>query len=714
MKRIKTPTVLQMEALECGAASLAMILAYHGLKVPLEELRMECGVSRDGSKASNILKAARKFGMEAKGFRFEPEDLKTMDFPVIIFWNFNHFVVLEGFGKDRVYINDPASGPRVISYEEFDRAFTGVVLTFTPTGNFEKGGVNDSVVRALMKRLDNAASPLAFIILAGLFLVVPGIVVPVFTRIFVDNVLVGQMTGWFRPLLLAMGITAIVRCVLTWIQEYYLLKFETRLAISSTAKFLVHIINLPVEFFFQRMGGDIVSRIQLNDKVATILSGTLAINALNLVMVFFYMIIMFYYDLALTFTGIGVAMINILALKFVSKKRVLLNQRLQQEAGKLVGVSMSGLMMIETLKASGGESDFFAKWGGHEAKVTNATQELAVPSQMLGMVTPLLMTVNNLVVLAVGGFRVMDGVMTMGMLVAFQSLMSSFLGPFNQLVQLGSTLQETASDIKRLDDALRYRSPSELGSSVSIDEFDLEKLEGHIELRNISFGYSKVESALIKDFSVKLCPGARVAIVGGSGSGKSTVAKIASGLYAPWSGEVFYDGKLLHEIPEQVFHDSVAMVDQDIFMFEGTVRENISMWDRSVSDDDVVSAAADACIHDDISCRKGGYESHVEEGGGNFSGGQRQRMEIARALLNRPSILILDEATSALDPQTEMIVDRNIRNRGTTCLIVAHRLSTIRDCDEILVMDKGKIVQRGTHETMKDTEGPYAELIKSY
>ena len=713
MTRVKTPTVLQMEALECGAASLSMILAYHGRKVSLEELRMECGVSRDGSKASNILKAARKYGMEARGFRFEPDELKTMEFPVIVFWNFNHFVVLEGFKKDKVYINDPASGPKVISYEEFDNAFTGVVLTFKPTEAFEKGGVDDSTIKALARRLDNAGSPLAYVILAGLFLVVPGVVIPIFTRIFVDNVLVGQMLGWFRPLLLAMCLTALVRGTLTWLQEYYLLKFETRLAISSSAKFLTHIIRLPVEFFAQRMGGDLVSRIQLNDKVATLLSGTLSINALNLVMVVFYMIVMFYYDVMLTLAGISVALFNLLALKFVSKKRELLNQKLQQEMGKLMGVSMSGLRMIETLKASGGESDFFAKWGGHEAKVTNATQELAMPTQLLTMVTPLLLAINNLVVLVVGGFRVMDGALTMGMLVAFQSLMASFLQPFNQLVQLGSTLQETTADIKRLDDALRYKTSRE-HNKVSLDEFGAEKLRGALELKNVSFGYSKVEPPLMSDFSVSLRPGDRVAIVGGSGSGKSTVAKIASGLYTPWTGEVLYDGKPVQAIPGAVFFDSVAMVDQDIFLFEGSIKENITMWDRSVPDEDVVLAAHDAHIHDEIASRKGGYESHVEEGGGNFSGGQRQRLEIARALLNRPNLLILDEATSALDTQTEMIVDANIRKRGTACLIVAHRLSTIRDCDEIIILDKGMVVQRGTHETMKDVEGPYAELIKSY
>jgi len=711
--RVKTPTMLQMEAVECGAACLGMILNYFGRKVALEDLRVECGVSRDGSKANNILKAARKYGLEAKGFRKEPELLKSMQLPAIVFWNFNHFVVLEGFKGDKVYLNDPASGKRMLTWEEFDEAFTGIVLTFVPGPDFEKGGRNDSLMLALSRRFRNSGTALAYVVLAGLFLVIPGMVIPVYSRVFVDNILVSGMEGWFRPLLIAMAATAVVRGGLTWLQQYYLLRFETRLSVASSARFLAHIFKLPIEFFSQRMAGEIVTRIQLNDSVANLLSNQFAINMLNLVMVVFYAAVMFYYDALLTFVGIGVACLNLIALKIIASRRTTLNQKYQQEMGRFVGVSMSGLQMIETLKASGGEHDFYAKWSGQEAKVINAQQELAGPSQFLGMVTPLLMQFNNIAILGFGGLRVMDGHMTMGMLIAFQSLMVSFMGPFNQLVNLGVILQQTISDVRRLDDVMEHpEDPRFLPHSVAVSVE--EKLSGKLELHDLSFGYSKLEPPLITGFSAVLEPGKRLAIVGGSGSGKSTIAKLVSGLYKPWSGEIRYDGKTLYEVEEQQFYRSVAMVDQDIFVFEGTVKENLTLWNNAVPDEDVVAAARDACIHDDIAARPGAYQSKVEEGGSNFSGGQRQRMEIARALTLNPHLLILDEATSSLDPQTEKKVMEQVIRRGATALIIAHRLSTIMDCDEIIVLEKGKIMQRGTHESMKSVEGPYAELIKSY
>lgn len=709
-----TPTVLQMEAVECGAASLGMILGYHGLKVPLEVLRVECGVSRDGSKASNMLKAARKYGLEAKGYKKEPHDLMMMQMPVIIFWNFNHFVVLEGFKKGKALINDPASGKRSIPMEDFDSSFTGIVLTFAVTDAFRKGGESDSIYSALAKRYSSAGSAMTYVVLAGLFLVIPGLVVPAFSRVFIDNILVGQMTGWLRPMLIGMAVTMLIQGGLTWLQQHYLLRFETKLAISSTAKFMTHIFKLPIEFFSQRMPGEIVSRIQLNDTVASLLSGELAVNFLNAVMVVFYAAVMMYYDVTLTLAGILIAVLNIAALKLVSSKRITVNQRFQMEAGKLMGVSMSGLSMIEPLKASGGESDFFAKWAGQQAKVINAQQELAGPSQMLMVVTPFLMKMTTVAILLIGGLKVMHGEMTMGMLIAFQGLMGSFINPFNALVGMGSLLQQTVSDVKRLDDAMNHKHADRFSMDTEGGEQG-DRLRGVLEMQDVSFGYSRLEPPLITDFSLKIYKGRKIAIVGGSGSGKSTTAKIASGLYTPWGGKILYDGKEINSISDSTLYNGVAMVSQEIFIFEGTVKENISMWDSTVPDADVLRAAKDACIHDDIAVRPGGYKSRVEEGGGNFSGGQRQRIEIARALVKNPSVLILDEATSALDAQTEMKVVENVNRRGTTCLIVAHRLSTIRDCDEIIVLSNGKIVQRGTHEEMKDQEDmPYAELIKSY
>ena len=712
--RAKVPTVLQMEAVECGAASLAMILAFYGKYIPLEELRIACGVSRDGSKASNMLKAARKYDLEAKGYRKEPGSLKEMPMPLVVHWNFNHFLVLEGLQKGKVFLNDPGSGSRVVTEEEFNQSFTGIVLSFVPTPQFQKDGKKPSLVSALKKRLKGSETALIYIILVGLALVIPGLAIPVFARIFVDDILLGERDSWVIPLLLGMGITAALRGMLTWLQQYYLLRLESKIALTTSGQFLWHILRLPAEFFSQRFAGDITSRMQSNDRVAKLLSGQLATTALNLVMIIFYFALMLQYNVSLAFVGLIIALINVAYLKFISAKRVDQNQKLLKDRGKQIGTGMSGLQIIETLKATGSESDFFAKWAGYQAKTLNSEQELGISSQFLTAFPTFLTGINNMIVLTLGGFLIMGGQMTIGMLVAFQSLMASFMGPVTGMVGLGSELQEVEGEMNRLDDVLKYpvdqEAKGELGETTP---YNGQKLEGYIEISEITFGYSSVEPPLIEEFSLSLRPGSRVALVGGSGSGKSTVAKIISGIYRPWSGKILFDGQLRTSFQRATINNSLAMVDQDINMFQGTVRDNITLWDETISEFEVIRAAKGACIHDDITARAGGYDHLVEESGKNFSGGQRQRLEIARALAQNPTIMIMDEATSALDPVTERNIDENIRRRGCTCIIVAHRLSTIRDCDEIIVLEKGKIVERGTHEELKDHAGVYAKLIQT-
>ncbi|HKP76305.1 MAG TPA: NHLP family bacteriocin export ABC transporter peptidase/permease/ATPase subunit, partial [Longimicrobiaceae bacterium] len=712
--RRKVPTVLQMEAVECGAASLAMILAHHGRRVPLDELRIACGVSRDGSKASNLLKAARNFGMEAKGYKQEPAALRQMPLPMIIHWNFNHFVVLEGFGRrGRVHLNDPAFGPRVITEEELDQSFTGVGLTFQPTAEFRKGGDERSLLASLGRRLTGSGAGLAFVVLAGLALVIPGLVAPTFTRVFVDDVLVKGLTDWVRPLLVAMGATALVMAALAWLQQSYLLRLETRLALATSTRFFWHVLHLPMQFLSQRFPGEIASRVAINDRVAQLLSGELASTTLNVVVVVFYAALMLKYDPGLTTVVVVTSALNLAALQWVSARRTDLNQRMMQDRGKAMGTAMGGLMNIETLKATGSESDFFSRWSGYYAKVVNAKQQLGEESLLLSVLPPLLMAFSTALILGMAGMRVMDGQMSMGMLVAFQALMIAFVSPVNQLITMSGTLQEVKADMNRLDDVLGAEvTYAETGGGDLPDDAPA-RLQGHLELRRVSFGYSRLEPALIQDFSLVLRPGSRVALVGGSGSGKSTVARVVSGLFQPWAGEVLFDGQPRAEIPRRTLINSLAVVDQDLFLFDGTVRDNVTMWDDTAPDADLAQALRDACIDDDVAARPGGVGGRVDEGGRNFSGGQRQRMEIARALVKNPSILVLDEATSALDPTTEQIIDDNLRRRGCTCLIVAHRLSTIRDCDEIVVLERGKIVQRGTHDELKDVPGKYRDLISS-
>lgn len=706
-RRVRVPTILQMEAVECGAATLAMVLAYFGKRVPLEDVRVACGVSRDGSKASNIVRAARDYGLECKGFKKEPEDLRSLPAPTIIHWNFNHFVVLEGFDRQgRAFLNDPAQGPRRISPEEFDGSFTGVVITFARGAAFQPGGEDRSVLQALRRRLSGSHTALLFVVLTGLALVVPGLLLPTYARIFVDEVLIRGLTDWTIPLLEIMAVTLVCLGSLTAIQLLYLLRMETRLAVSGSARFLWHVLHLPAQFFTQRYSGEIASRVGLNDRVAQLLSGDLATTILGLFMIAFYAALMLAYDLLLTGIVITTAALNLLALALVYRRRSDLSKRLQQDRGKTVGTAMSGLANIESLKATGSESDFFARWSGYYAKTMNAQHELGWSSTLLGAVPPLLLSISTALLLGIGGLRVMDGYMSMGMLVAFQALMLAFIAPVNNLVNLGTTLQEVRANMDRLDDVLRCH----VEATGPTDHEVSDRLNGHIELRRVSFGYSRLEPALVQDFNLTLKPGSRVALVGGSGCGKSTIARLVMGLYTPWAGAVLFDGKPRAEIPRASLLASLCAVDQDICLFEGTIRDNLTMWDATVPEAELVQAARDACIHDDITARPGGYDGRVEEAGRNFSGGQRQRLEIARALVQCPSMLVLDEATSALDPAVEQEIDENLRRRGCTCLIIAHRLSTIRDCDEIVVLDRGTIVERGSHDMLRERPGLYAAL----
>jgi NHLM bacteriocin system ABC transporter peptidase/ATP-binding protein len=712
---VKTPTVLQMEAVECGAAALGIILGYYGKIVPLEKLRVACGVSRDGSKAINIVKAARSYGLIAKGFKKEPEELRALKPPFIAFWNFGHFLVIEGFGKRGVYVSDPGGGRRVATYAEFDQAYTGVVLTFEPGPDFSKGGARPSLIAAMRKRLRGSGWALAFVLLVSLALVVPGIVIPIFSQVFIDQYLIQGSESIIGLLLMGMLLTAVLRAALTWLQQHFLLRLQTKLAVGMSSTLFWHTLRLPIEFYSQRYAGEVGSRVTVNDRIAQLLSGQVATTALNAFTVLFYVVVMLQYDVLLTLIGVFFALLNILVLRIVSRERIDANQRLLLERGKLTGVSMGGLQSIESLKATGSESDFFIRWAGLEAKLLEAQQALGSRTQFVSVIPPMLTSLTIAAVLGVGAIRVMSGDLTIGMLVAFQTLMVSFMTPIGQMVTLGTTLQETRGDLDRVEDVLRYEPdpqvPAKIAPPGDVPPDLPAELSGHLELRNLTFGYSRLEAPLIEDFNLTLKPGSRVALVGSSGSGKTTIAKLVSGLYPLWRGEILFDGQPRDRIPHGLITSSLAMVDQDINLFEGTVKDNLTLWDGGVPQSSIVRAGKDACIHHDVAARPGGYEGRVEEGGANFSGGQRQRLEIARALVGEPSILVLDEATSALDPTTESIIDDNLRRRGCTCLIVAHRLSTIRDCDEIIVLDGGKVVQRGTHEQMRKADGPYLRLI---
>ncbi len=708
-KSVRTPTVLQMEAVECGAASLGMILGYYGRHVPLEELRVACGVTRDGSSAGSLLRAARSYGLEAKGYKYDVDDLRSIAPPFIIFWQFYHFVVVEGFTQNGVVLNDPAGGRRVADWEEFDRAYTGVCLTFSPSSEFKPSNEVPATTNILRSQLVGSWGAVLFIILAGLALVVPNLALPTFTKAFIDEVLVGKSYSWVVWIAFGIAGSIALQIVLLELQEHAILRLQAKLALANASRMLWHVLRLPMTFFAQRAPAEVANRVAICDRVAELLSSRLAASAIGVVAALFYLALMARYDRFLALVSLGIAALNILALRIVAHRRSDANAALLQEEAMLLGSSVGGLERIETLKSGGAEGTFFMKWLGRQARVVNARQRFAVPSQMLNAVPRLLITINVTAILALGGLRVIDGAISIGTLFAYVLLMQLFIAPFTTFVELGADVQEMDGDVRRIEDVLRYP----LDPPRAVQRIERVRLAGELELRAVSFGYNKHAEPAVREISFVIAPGRRIALVGPSGSGKSTIAKLVSGLYTPWSGSVLFDGVERDAIDPALLGTDVAFVDQEISLYPGTVRSNLTLWDPAVPDAAVERAARDACIHADITGRPEGYDAAVAEGGINFSGGQRQRLEIARALVRDPALVVLDEATSALDPLTEHLIDESLRRRGCACLTVAHRLSTIRDADEILVLDRGTIAERGTHDELVARKGRYLSLVRS-
>ena len=711
----KVPVIMQMEALECGAASLTMILAYYGKWIPLEQVRADCGVSRDGSNAKNVLKAARSYGLVAKGYRYEPEDLKANGkFPCIIHWNFNHFLVLDGFKGNKAVLNDPAKGCYTVPMETFDKSFTGICLMFEPSETFEPSGKPKSMLAFAKAKMKGAGVAVAFTVITTVIASLIGIIEPAFSRIFIDRLLTGQNPDWFIPFIWALAALSGIQIIISFIQAVFAARINAKIAAVGSTTFMWKVLRMPMEFFSQRMAGDIQQRKGSNASIASSLVNTFAPLIIEACMMVFYLVVMIRYSVLLTLIGVASIFINMFVSRYISKKRVNITRVSMRDAGKLAGATVAGIEMIETIKASGAENGFFEKWAGYQASVNTQKVKFAKLNQYLGLIPQLVSSLTNTAVLIVGVYLTIEGQFTIGMVMAFQGFLGSFLSPAQTLISAGQTLQEMRAEMERIEDVMQYPPDVTCLNDTELDEnAEYDKLSGNVELRNVTFGYSRLAEPLIRDFNLTLKPGSRVAFVGTSGCGKSTISKLISGLYQPWSGEILFDGKPITQIDRSVFTGSLAVVDQDIILFEDTIANNIKMWDSSIEDFEMIMAARDAQLHEDIMQRDGGYNYRITEGGKDFSGGQRQRMEIARVLAQDPTIIILDEATSALDAKTEYEVVKSIKDRGITCIVVAHRLSTIRDCDEIIVMDHGNVVERGTHDELYALGGFYTKLVSS-
>nr|WP_078971933.1 NHLP family bacteriocin export ABC transporter peptidase/permease/ATPase subunit [Streptomyces sp. WM6368] len=713
---VRTPTVLQMEAVECGAAALAMVLGHYGRFVPLEELRIACGVSRDGSRASNLLKAARGYGLKARGMQMDLAALAEVSAPAVLFWEFNHYVVYDGtarrLGRRGVYVNDPAKGRRFVPMEEFDTSFTGVVLTFEPGDDFHRGGRRPGVLGTVPARLRGTSGTMAAAVAASLLLVVVGAAVPALSRTYIDMFLIGEQTSLLGVLFAAMAVALVLTAALTALLQANLLRGRIISSTLGSARFFRHLLRLPVTFFSQRNPADLVQRLQSNDAVAETLARDLSAAGVDAVVVLLYAVLLWTYDPQLTLVGVAVALLNVVALRIAIRLRATGTHKLRAESARLTNTSYSGLQLIETMKATGGENGFFRRWAGQHAVTLDVQQRLGVPSAWLAIVAPTLAAFNSALILTIGGLRAVEGHLTVGLLVAFQALVTSFTAPISRLGGVAGRIQDFAADVARLRDVENF--PVDRVYSRREPAASTRRLKGHVELDGITFGYNPLDAPLLKDFSLTVGPGQQVALVGGSGSGKSTVSRLVSGLHVPWAGAIRIDGMRLEDIPRGALAASVSFVDQDVFLFEGTVRDNVTLWDPSITDEAVIAALEDAAVHEVVARRPGGIHSRVEQDGRNFSGGQRQRLEIARALVRRPSVMVLDEVTSALDAVTEQVIIENLRRRGCACVVIAHRLSTVRDSDEIVVLDRGTVVERGRHEQLVAAQGPYAALVKEH
>ena len=708
----RVPSILQMEAVECGAASLAMVLAYYGSWIPLARLRMECGVTRDGSNAGQLAKVARTYGLKAKGRRLEIESLREeAGRPLILFWGFGHFVVFEGMRGDGYQINDPAGGRRVVEEEEFSKSFTGIAIQFDLESDFEPTGSPPSLLRGVKAWMQGNRTAAVFALLCGLFLAIPGAIIPGFTGAFIDRVVEGGDSSSATWLITGMILLLAITIGVMLIQGYALNRLVLRMFLMQSTRLATHLLGLPMRFYQQRSPGDLVQRLTSNQMIASQLGNQIMLQLVSIGTVLIYAMVLIFMNPLIGGCAVLAAFTLVVTVRITNARVLDRTTALQREVGRQYGALMGILRSIPEIKATSRETEAFGQWSGYQAKGVNAQQSASRINAWLdaGPIFVSGVVIYGLV-LTLGGWEVMAGRLTIGDLIAIQLLTGLLLAPINQLVLLARTLQTTQAEMNRVLDVLEYRVDEtdassesvETGKSVETGEAPdppTSRLGGRVDVRDLRFGFDPNKPAFIDGLSLSLEPGAMLALVGPAGSGKTVLADLILGLEKPWDGAVEFDGRSRTRIAEAVLVDSVTGVSGVITAFAGTLRENVTMWDPTLTDADVLSALRDAdCL--ELLDRPGGLGSRIEEGGRNLSGGQRQRLEIARCLSRRPGVIVLDGATSALDGATEERLLDRLRLRGCTVLLITSRRSSLESVDEVAVIDQGSILDRGSYEDL--------------
>lgn len=709
--KIKTPTVIQMENAECGAAALAIILHYYGAQAPLEKLRKDCGIGREGSKAINIVRAAKLHGLHCESFEVgEVEDCYHIRVPCILYWGFNHFVVLEGLTVNKVYINDPACGRRVLSWEAFGQEFTGVVIGMVPTKSFQKIKKSNLLKTLIFEQLGQFNGFYTFILLSSLFLILPGIALPAFAKIFIDDILIKGNISWLAALILGLMGTAIIRNILTWFQLHAILKYKIKFLSSNSARLIWRILHLPILFFQQRYIGDICYRAGGYQRIGDIVSVKLTMAFINLLLASVYITFIFLFSWQIA-TIVSVLTFAIYCVYLMTKRKVRdYTFQYLQLSGTLSGIETHTLQSVETIKACNEQDMFFDSWASKHAQTIDMQQKLMFVHQTANVFIKWFVGLANVLILAIGANMIIGGQLSAGSLIAIQTLSMSVFSPIMALFSFGQDIEAIKGDLNRIADISNY--PIEQPRSCNVSEESSSNKTNKLDFKGVEYSYGLYDPTILKHIDINVQRGEKVSLVGTSGSGKSTIAKLAVGLLTPTKGKVYLNDLELQGNNKGNLSNSIGYVDQEIFLFEGTLRENLCFWKGGIDDADMLLAIDEVGLFD-FFVQKGGLEFFITEGGSNLSQGQKQRVEIARALLYQPDMLILDEATSALDEAIERNLHEKISRKNIGVLTIAHRLSSVQNSDRIYVLDQGKIISVGTHTALLDSCALYNRLYQN-